>query len=99
MLAGGWVVAGWAGLAYGVYLTVIALRLPPGSELTGHAMLQPAFKASMGDGVVGVQTAERPAATVVVDNHGQVVANDRRPVDADRNVGEPVVANGPFLDP
>lgn len=47
MLAGGWVVAGWAGLAYGVYLTVIALRLPPGSELTGHAMLQPAFKASM----------------------------------------------------
>ncbi|CFE41613.1 Uncharacterised protein [Mycobacterium tuberculosis] len=52
-----------------------------------------------GDGVVGVQTAERPAATVVVDNHGQVVANDRRPVDADRNVGEPVVANGPFLDP
>lgn len=47
MVAGGWVVAGWAGLAYGVYLTVIALRSPPGTELTGHWMLQPALKASM----------------------------------------------------
>ncbi|CAM4333538.1 YhhN-like protein [Mycobacterium basiliense] len=40
-------VAGWAGLAYGVYLTVIAMRRPPGTELTGHWILQPAFKASM----------------------------------------------------
>lgn len=40
-------VAGWAGLAYGVYLTVIALRSPPGAELTGHWVLQPPFKASM----------------------------------------------------
>ncbi len=40
-------VAGWAGLAYGVYLTVIALRSPPGTALTGHWTLQPAFKASM----------------------------------------------------
>ena len=47
MVAGGWVIAGWAGLAYGVYLTVIALHSPPGAELTGHWMLQPAFKASM----------------------------------------------------
>jgi uncharacterized membrane protein YhhN len=47
LVAGGWVVAGWAGLAYGVYLTVTALRSPPGTELTGHWMLQPAFKASM----------------------------------------------------
>ncbi len=39
--------AGWAGLAYGVYLTVVAMRLPPGSELTGQWVLQPAFKASM----------------------------------------------------
>lgn len=39
--------AGWAGLAYGVYLTVIALRSPPGVELTGHWVLQPPFKASM----------------------------------------------------
>ncbi len=46
-MAGGWVVAGWAGLAYGVYLTVIAMRFPPGTELTGHSILQPPFKASM----------------------------------------------------
>lgn len=39
--------AGWAGMAYGVFLTVIALRSPPGTELTGHWALQPAFKASM----------------------------------------------------
>jgi len=31
--------AGWAGLAYGVYLTVIALRSPPGTELAGHWVL------------------------------------------------------------
>ncbi len=40
-------VAGWAALGYGVYLTVLALRSPPGMELTGHWVLQPAFKASM----------------------------------------------------
>lgn len=47
MVAGGWVVAGWAGIAYGVYLTVIALRSPPGVPLTGHWILQPVFKALM----------------------------------------------------
>ena len=47
MVAAGWVVAGWAGLSYGVYLTVIALRSPPGTELTGHWILQPPFKALM----------------------------------------------------
>jgi uncharacterized membrane protein YhhN len=47
LVAGGWVVAGWAALAYGVYLTVIAMRFPPGTELTGHWILQPSFKASM----------------------------------------------------
>ncbi|GFG64544.1 putative membrane protein [Mycobacterium kubicae] len=47
VVAGAWVVAGWAALAYGIYLTVVALRLPPGSELTGHWVAQPAFKASM----------------------------------------------------
>lgn len=46
-VAFGWVLGGWAGLAYGVYLTVLALRLPPGSELTGQWILQPPFKASM----------------------------------------------------
>ncbi len=40
-------VAGWAALGYGVYLTVLALRSPPGTELTGHWVLQPPFKASM----------------------------------------------------
>ncbi|MCV7351862.1 lysoplasmalogenase [Mycobacterium parmense] len=47
LVAGGWVVAGWAGLSYGVYLTVLALRSPPGTELTGHWILQPPFKALM----------------------------------------------------
>lgn len=47
LVASGWVVAGWAALAYGAYLTVIALRSPPGTGLTGHWVLQPAFKASM----------------------------------------------------
>ncbi len=40
-------VAGWAGLGYGVYLTVLALRSPPGTSLTGHWVLQPPLKASM----------------------------------------------------
>ena len=47
LVAGAWVAAGWAAIAYGVYLTVIALRSPPGTELTGHWILQPPFKASM----------------------------------------------------
>ncbi len=47
LVAAGGVVAGWAGLAYGVYLTVVALRSPPGTELTGHWILQAPFKASM----------------------------------------------------
>lgn len=47
MVAGFWVAAGWAGIAYGVYLTVLALRLPPGTDLTGHWILQPPFKALM----------------------------------------------------
>ena len=46
-MSGGWTAAGWAGLGYGVYLTVLALRSPPGTELTGHWVLQPLFKASM----------------------------------------------------
>lgn len=46
-MVGAWVAACWAGIAYGVYLTVIALRTPPGSEMTGHWVLQPLFKASM----------------------------------------------------
>jgi uncharacterized membrane protein YhhN len=47
LVAGAWVVAGWVALGYGIYLTVLALRSPPGIELTGHWVLQPAFKASM----------------------------------------------------
>lgn len=42
-----WVAAGWAGVAYGLFLTVAALRSPPGADLTGHWVGQPAFKASM----------------------------------------------------
>jgi uncharacterized membrane protein YhhN len=47
LVSGAWVLAGWAGVGYGVYLTVLALRSPPGAELTGHWILQPPFKASM----------------------------------------------------
>lgn len=47
LMAGAWVVAGWVALGYGIFLTVLALRSPPGIELTGHWVLQPAFKASM----------------------------------------------------
>ncbi|MFY2861245.1 lysoplasmalogenase [Mycobacterium sp. THU-M104] len=47
LVSGGWVVAGWAGVSYGVYLTVLALRSPPGTELTGHWIMQPPFKALM----------------------------------------------------
>ena len=46
-MAGAWVAAGWAGIAYGVFLTIVALRSPPGIELTGQWGAQPAFKASM----------------------------------------------------
>jgi uncharacterized membrane protein YhhN len=44
---GAWVAGLWAGLAYGVFLTIVALRSPPGAELTGVWGPQPAFKASM----------------------------------------------------
>jgi uncharacterized membrane protein YhhN len=47
LVSGGWVAAGWAGLAYGIYLTVIAVRSQPGIELTGQWVGQPAFKAAM----------------------------------------------------
>jgi uncharacterized membrane protein YhhN len=46
-MAGCWVAAGWVGIGYGVYLTVIAVQSPPGTELTGHWILQPPFKALM----------------------------------------------------
>ena len=39
--------AGWAGIAYGVFLTAAALGSPPGADLTGQWTAQPAFKASM----------------------------------------------------
>jgi len=47
VMLGAWVAGGWAGLAYGVFLTIVALRSPPGVELTGVWGAQPAFKASM----------------------------------------------------
>lgn len=47
MVAGGWVSAGWVGLGYGAYLTVVALRSQPGTELIGNWIFQPPFKASM----------------------------------------------------
>src|SRR6202012_4590015 len=47
VMVGAWVAAGWAGIAYGAFLTIMALRSPPGAELTGQWFAQPAFKASM----------------------------------------------------
>ena len=47
LVVGAWVVAGWAGVAYGLFLTVTALRSEPGTALTGQFMVQPVFKASM----------------------------------------------------
>jgi len=47
VMLGAWVAAGWAGIAYGAFLTIVALRLPPGEDLTGQWTAQPAFKASM----------------------------------------------------
>src|ERR1700731_2785839 len=44
---GGWVAAGWAAVAYGVFLTFIALHTVPGEPLTGRWAGQPAFKALM----------------------------------------------------
>ncbi len=46
-MLGAWVAGGWAGIAYGVFLTIVALRSPPGAELTGVWGAQPVFKASM----------------------------------------------------
>lgn len=43
----GWAAAGWLGVGYGIFLTVVALRSGPGEELTGQWIGQPAFKASM----------------------------------------------------
>lgn len=47
LLAGAWVAAGWAGVAYGVFLTFTALTSLPGEPLTGRWVGQPAFKALM----------------------------------------------------
>lgn len=47
VMLGAWVAAGWAGVAYGLFLTILALRLPPGVDLTGEWTGQPLFKASM----------------------------------------------------
>jgi uncharacterized membrane protein YhhN len=47
VVLGAWVAGGWAGLAYGVFLTIVAVRSAPGAELTGVWGAQPAFKASM----------------------------------------------------
>src|ERR1700727_2499269 len=47
VMVGAWVAAGWAGIAYGAFLTIMALRSPPGADLTGQWFAQPAFKASM----------------------------------------------------
>lgn len=47
MVTGAWTVAGWVAAAYGIFLTVVALRSAGGAELTGHWVGQPAFKAAM----------------------------------------------------
>ena len=46
-MSAAWVLAVWAALGYGAYLTVLAILTPPGAGLTGHSFLQPPFKVSM----------------------------------------------------
>ena len=43
-----WAAGGWAGVLYGLFLTITALRSQPGLPLTGLWAGQPVFKASMG---------------------------------------------------
>lgn len=45
LLAAAWVAAGWAGVAYGVFLTLTALQSEPGESLTGIFAGQSVFKA------------------------------------------------------
>src|ERR1700757_2579825 len=45
LLVGAWVAAGWAAVAYGVFVTLSALRSVPGEPLTGQWVGQPVFKA------------------------------------------------------
>ena len=47
LVIGAWLTAVGVGAAYGVLVTVIALRCPPGAELTGNCSAQPAVKAFM----------------------------------------------------
>ena len=47
LVVGAWVAAGWAGVGYGLFLTITALRSLPGAELTGQFSGQPVAKASM----------------------------------------------------
>jgi uncharacterized membrane protein YhhN len=47
LVVGAWVLAGWVGVGYGVFLTVTALSSAPGAELTGRFAAQPVVKAAM----------------------------------------------------
>lgn len=42
-----WAAAGWAGVGYGIFLTVLASWTAPGEELTVNWVGHPVFKASM----------------------------------------------------
>jgi uncharacterized membrane protein YhhN len=42
-----WIAGAAVGACYGVFLVIVALRLPAGAELTGQFAGQPAFKAAM----------------------------------------------------
>jgi uncharacterized membrane protein YhhN len=59
LVTGGWVAAGWLGMAYGAFLTFTALHARPGEELTGQWVGQPLFKASMAL-VLAVAAAAHP---------------------------------------
>lgn len=47
LVVGAWVLAGWAGVGYGLFLTITALRSLPGADLTGRFPGQPVVKALM----------------------------------------------------
>lgn len=47
LVVGAWTAAGWAGVGYGVLLTVMAFQVTPGDGLTGLFFGQPVVKAAM----------------------------------------------------
>src|ERR1700742_3778645 len=59
LLAGVWVAAGWVGVGYGVFLTLVVLLSQPGEPVTGIWIGQPLSKALMA-GLLAFAAAVQP---------------------------------------